>query len=311
VITFFQQSLDRICIAAATKSVSTGWRRPGQAARAVELLADPDFLTPVVPPAELTFQSKSRFTFPSVVRAPWDTPTAPGRFQRTRGDWQKAPAVILLHGWNGEMGYYFSFPLVERALAANGINALAFELPFHGRRRPRVRGEITNLISDDLLTMVEGMRHCLADALSLRLWLLEQGCPSVSLWGYSLGGWLTGLLSAHPHPFEASVLMNAVSRMDLAMATLPFAEPAREGMREQPLDLQTLNLTSVKPTVKHTLILAGQRDLFVPRETLDELAQKWTHAEIWRMRHSHISSVLGAVTLFRAVRWLRRRLLHN
>jgi pimeloyl-ACP methyl ester carboxylesterase len=307
-ITFVQQSLDRICIAAATASVRGGWRQAGQGERARALLAEEDFLAPRVPSAELTFQSKSRFTFPSVVRKTWDTPTACGRFRRTGRDWQKRPAVIMLHGWNGEMGYYFSFPWIERALAANGVNALAFELPFHGRRRPRRSGEIHNLISDDLETMVDGMRHCLADALSLRLWLLEQGCPSVSLWGYSLGGWLAGLLAAHPErPFECAVLMNPVSRMDLALATLPFGAPAREGMREQPLDFQRLNLVNHKPTVKRTLIMAGLRDLFVPAGTLDDLAGAWPNSELWRMKHSHISIILGTRTLWRAVRWVQEQ----
>ena len=308
-ITYFQQSLDRICIAAATASVRSGWKQPGQDERAHALLARPDFLTPKVSAAQLTFESKSRFTFPSVVRHRWDTPTAPGRLQRAGADWKSKPAVILLHGWNGEMGYYFSFPWIERGLAARGINALGFELPFHGRRRPKGAGEIHNLISDDVETMVEGMRHCVADALSLRLWLMEQGCPSVSLWGYSLGGWLAGLLACHPDRlFETAVLMNPVSDMEVALNTLPFGAPAREGMRENPLNLASLNLINHRPTVNRTLILAGQRDLFVPADSLNKLAAAWPNSDIWRLRHSHISSCFGFTTLWRAVRWVKTQL---
>ncbi len=307
-ITFLQQSLDRACIAAATASVGCGWSKPGQLERARELLARPDFLTPSVPPARLDFQSKTRFTFPSPVRAPWDSPTVPGRFRRAGRDWRDRPAVLMLHGWNGEMGYYCSFPFLEMTLAARGVNALAFELPFHGRRRPKRTGEIHNLISDDAATMVEGIRHCLSDALALRLWLLEQGCPSVSLWGYSLGGWLAGLLATHPQPFENAILMNPVARMDIAMDTLPFAAPARAGWGSHPLPLDQFSLGALRPTVKNTLIMAGQRDLFVPADTLDELANQWRGAEIWRMRHSHISAVFGAVTLLRAIAWLRAHL---
>jgi pimeloyl-ACP methyl ester carboxylesterase len=311
VIKSFQQTLDRMAITAATASVHSGWKKPGQRERAEAILAEASFLAPPMPAAQLTFHSKSRFTFPSVVRHSWDTPTAPGRLRRAGEDWQKRPAVILIHGWNGELGYYLGFPLIERALAMNGINALAFELPFHGRRRPRVPGEINNLISDDLATMVEGMRHCLADVLSLRWWLLEQGCPSVSLWGYSLGGWLTGLLSAHPDPFAASVLMSPVARMDIAMATLPFAAPFREATLEEPFDLSKLNLGATKPTVKDALILGGIRDLFVPTETLEALARQWPRAEFWPLRHSHISIVFGLITISRAVKWLRSRICHE
>jgi pimeloyl-ACP methyl ester carboxylesterase len=311
VITFLQQSLDRAAIKGATASVRSGWQAPGQRERALAMIAEPNFLWPAVPRAELTFESKTRFTFPSVVEQPWDKTIAHGRFNRVRGDWRKKPATILIHGWNGELGYYFGFPFIQRALAFNGINALSFELPFHGRRRPRKKGEIHNMISDDLATMVASMRHCLADVLSLRLWLLEQGCPSVALWGYSLGGWLTGLLAAHPEPFDAAVLMNPVARIDIAMATLPFAAPFREATRDEAFDLSKLNLGLLKPTAKNVLILGGRRDLFVPFETLEDLARRWPLAEFRPMSHSHISSVFGAVTLWRAVRWLRSKLCHE
>jgi pimeloyl-ACP methyl ester carboxylesterase len=308
VITFLQQSLDRMCIKAATASVHSGWRRPDQADRAAKLLASPDLLTPEVPAAKLHFTTRRHFKFDSAIKAPWDPSHARGVLWRAGRDWQKRPAVILIHGWNGEMGYYFSFPGVQMALARHGVNALKFELPFHCLRRPMKRGEINNLISDDLVTMIEGVRHCLADVLSLRLWLLEHGCPSVSLWGYSLGGWLAGLLAAHPQPFKLAVLMNPVARMDIAMATLPFAEPTRQSMAISPVNLDVFNLHNQKPNFERVLIMEGMRDLFVPAETLDDLAATWPNTELWRMPHSHISICFGAITLLRAVRWTARHL---
>jgi pimeloyl-ACP methyl ester carboxylesterase len=311
VITYLQQSLDRMCIGLATASVRSGWRRPDQTDRAAKLLAAPDLFAPEVPAAKLEFKGSRRFVFNSVVETPWDVTPAHGVFWRAGRDWQKKPAVILIHGWNGEMGYYFSFPGIQMALARRGVNALKFELPFHGLRRPMKRGQINNLISDDLVTMIEGVRQCLADILSLRLWLLEQGCASVSLWGYSLGGWLAGLLCAHPRPFQAAVLMNAVARMDIAMATLPFAKPVRESMAAAPVNLDIFSLRSLKPTTDRILIMEGMRDLFVPAGTLDDLAKHWPNAELWRMRHSHISICFGPLTLLRAVRWLASRVNEN
>jgi pimeloyl-ACP methyl ester carboxylesterase len=311
VITYIQQALDRMCIGLATASVRSGWRRPDQTDRAAKMLAAPDLLTPEVGAAALEFKSKRRFVFNSVVKTSWDVTPCHGVFWRAGRDWRNKPAVILIHGWNGEMGYYFSFPGIQMALARRGVNALKFELPFHGLRRPMKRGEINNLISDDLVTMIEGVRQCLADILSLRMWLLEQGCPSVSLWGYSLGGWLAGLLSAHPQPFKAAVLMNAVARMDIAMAILPFGKPVRESLAVSPVNLDMFSLHNLKPTTDRILIMEGVRDLFVPAETLDDLAAHWKNAELWRMRHSHISICFGPLTLLRAVRWLARNANEN
>lgn len=306
-IAYLQQSLDRLCIKLATETVRSGWRRADQAERAAELLARPDLLAPDVSPAKLRFTERRKFLFESHIRTPWDSPTANGTFWRAGRDWQKRPAVILIHGWNGEMGYYFSFPFIQMALARRGINALKFELPFHAFRRPAGAGRINNLISDDLITVLEAVRQCLADILSLRLWLLEQGCPTVSLWGYSLGGWLAGLLSAHPQPFKTAILMNPVARMDIAMSTLPFAHPVRDSLAVAPVNLDRFSLHYIKPNIEHILIMEGLRDLFVPPETLDDLASHWPKAELWRMRHSHISIILGALTLNRAVRWLSSR----
>jgi pimeloyl-ACP methyl ester carboxylesterase len=307
VITYLQQSLDRIAIKLATQTVRAGWRRKDQTECAAELLARPDLLTPEAPAAKLEFKNKRQFIFESVVRTPWDSPTAKGSLWRAGGEWQKRPAVILIHGWNGEWGYHLAFPWMQMALAARGINSLKFELPFHGFRRPAGAGRINNLISDDLITMIEGVRQSLSDILSLRLWLLEQGCPNVSLWGYSFGGWLAGLLAAHPQPFKAVILMNAVARMDIAMATLPFAHPVRDSIAAAPVNLSAFNLDPLTPTTRNILIMEGLRDLFIPPETLDDLASKWSGSELWRMKHSHISVCFGALTLNRAVRWLAER----
>src|SRR4051812_26617065 len=105
-----------MCIGMATASVHSGWRRPDQTERAMELLAQPDLFRPEVPPLNLSFKSKTRFTFGSPTAARWDASAAPGRFFRARGDRQKRPTVILLHGWNGEYGYYLGFPWIMRAL---------------------------------------------------------------------------------------------------------------------------------------------------------------------------------------------------
>ena len=96
--------------------------------------------------------------------------------------------------------------------------------------------------------------------------------------------------------------------MDIAIKTLPFGAPAREGMRENALDFTNLNLIAHQPTVKRTLIMAGQRDLFVPADTLDQLATAWPNTDLWRMKHSHISSCFGTTILWRATTWLKTQL---
>lgn len=300
----FQKLLDKVAIRLATGTVRTGWRRMDQTLRCAELLASKELLAPEVSAAPVEFQGKIAFTFKSPIEGPWDAGIGYGRFRRAEPNWQQRPAVILVHGWNGEGSYYWCFPWIERALAARGINALTFELPFHGRRRPAAPGAIQNMISDDLVTMIQSVQHALGDALALRKWLLAQGCPSVSLWGYSLGGWLAGLLCAHPEPFHAAILMNAVVKMDVAMDTLEFAFPVRESLKHSPVRIAQLNLLNHSPTTKNILLMQGLRDLFIPPDTLEELHRAWPGSELLPMNESHISINIAPRMLLRGVNWL-------
>src|SRR5207253_433888 len=100
-------------------------------------------------------------------------------------------------------------------------------------------------------------------------------------------------------------------RMDIAMATLPFARPTRESMAISPVNLDIFSLHHLKQTTERTLIMEGVRDLFVPPETLDDLAAHWPNAELWKMQHSHISICFGPLTLLRAVRWMARHVNSN
>lgn len=275
-----------------------------QTLRAAEILASPDLLRPEVLPAKPEFHGDVAFSFKSAIEAPWDSGAGYGRFRRANPNWQSRPAVILVHGWNGESSYYWCFPWIERALAARGVNAMALELPFHGRRRPVTPGAIQNMISDDIVTMLQSLQHCLADILSLRKWLLAQGCPTVSLWGYSLGGWIAGLLCAHPQPFHAAILMNAVSRMDLALDTLEFGYAVRESLKHAPVRIGQLNLPNFTPTTKNILIMQGLRDLFIPPETLDELHAAWKGSELLPMNESHLSINIAPRMLLRGVKWM-------
>ncbi len=141
------------------------------------------FCSGLAVPAEARFANEHDFCFNSPLATPWaENNIVPGKLHRAGQAWREKPAVILLHGWNGELSYRWQFPLLARRLARRGVNAAMIELPYHGRRKPRGPNAICNFISHDLLRMVEATRQAIADTRALAAWLAAQGSPRVGLW---------------------------------------------------------------------------------------------------------------------------------
>ena len=79
---------------------------------AVEFLNGPNFIPAESDPANLEFKSKIRFSFPSPRPCEFaENNVVHGRLYRRAKDWQKFPALVLLHGGGDFLGYPYGFPL--------------------------------------------------------------------------------------------------------------------------------------------------------------------------------------------------------
>ncbi|HMJ66381.1 MAG TPA: alpha/beta fold hydrolase [Candidatus Binatia bacterium] len=306
-IGFLARPLDRLAIRGATASVPVVEER-GDIAALEEVLRQPDlFTTPVEPARNLTFKSRHVFQFISPIE-----PSAPenkivhGKFFPAGRNWQDKPSVILLHGWNGELGYWHQFPYLAWRLNRRGVNAAMFELPYHAQRKPQSRDAVRNFISHDLVRMIEATQQALADARALLAWLEAQGSRSVGFWGISLGAWLAGLLACHEPRTACAVLMTPVNRMDRAIRELDFCEPIRRSLDGAPISLERLNLLYHRPLIppEKMLLVQSRYDLFAPPETVEELWRAWNHPQMWRFRHGHISILMSLPVMERTVRWI-------
>jgi len=296
-----------------------GGRAAHHAAEAEQLLSeqglffDPGQVTP-----ELSFTSPTDFCFTSAMRSPFEENNrVSGRLFRTGPDWEKRPSVILLHGWNAELQYRWQFPALARRLARAGVNTAYFELPYHGRRRPRRPGAIHDFISHDFLRMVEATRQALADTRSLLAWLRKQGSPAAGLWGVSLGAWLTGLLVCAPGATNDgqgapsfAVLLTPIARMDHAVAELDFCASIRQSLQAAPsLRLDALNLASHVPLLApdRILLVEAEHDVFAPAESIERLWRAWGQPGIWRLPHGHISVLFSPRIMSRVIEWIREK----
>lgn len=313
---FITEALDRCAIRSACASVRSGSIEPGVIEQAEAMLAHDDFfsLEPSAP-SDLIFHGAHAFRFASRVATPWpENNVSHGKLYRTGGDWTRKPSVLLVHGWNGELGYHYQFPFLARLLNRSGLNAMMIELPYHARRRPRTAGAINNFISHDLVRMLEATQQAIADLRAVLAWLREQGSPLLGLWGISLGAWLTGLVAALDPEVRFAVLMSPVVSLDHAIRDLPFCEPIRNSLGGRDFNLQKLNLATHVPhcAPNGVLILESTQDLFAPPETVEDVWKFWGRPEIWRVPHGHISILASVPMMWRVSRWIAdttRRLL--
>jgi dienelactone hydrolase len=307
---FVCKLIDKWVIRSAAARLPRSTGADAHVGEARRILESPDFFAENTPAATITFTGGKNFRFPSAVTtAAPENNLVSGRISRCGKHWRDRPAVVLLHGWNDRFGYRYRFDWLARRFNRRGINAVAFELPYHFNRRPS-QGPVRNIISEDLGRSMEAIHQALADVNAMVQWLAGQGCPRISIMGYSLGGWLAGLVACHNPRVTSAVLVSPVSRMDRAIDELAFCALVREALLKQPMDLSRLNLRSHKPRLTRGFILLveAEHDLFVPAESTEELWHAWGNPELWTLSHGHITILASSDMMKRATKWVGMRM---
>src|SRR2546422_11428719 len=109
-IGWLAKALDRWTIQMASRSMAAKSTAVAEyVSDAENLLRDLDFLCDFAhAPADWQFSDDSAFRFAYPIETPFvENNVVHGRIVRSGADWSDQPAVILLHGWNGETGYYY------------------------------------------------------------------------------------------------------------------------------------------------------------------------------------------------------------
>ena len=279
---------------------------------AIEFLNGPNFIPAESKPAELEFKSKIHFTFPSPRPCEFaENNIVHGRLYTRAKDWQKFPTIILLHGGGDFMSHRYCFPRMVPAIRRAGFNAATLVAPYHFQRRVR------RIEAFDHLRVAEAFAQAVAEIRALTGWLLDQGCPSVALFGISLGGWFAGLTATHDSRLKAIVLVVPGVRRDYraTRGERVLWTPMRKALDKQKaareaLDQTPMNLTLSQPVIpkEHILLIQGRYDLLVEAEQAEELWQKRKEPEIWRLPHGHVSWMLTPGITRRVLAWLPPRL---
>jgi hypothetical protein len=281
-------------------------------AEAQELIASPDFIPAEVVAAKVQFTGANRLQFESPLPGQFaENNMVHGRLYRCAARWQEHPTVLLQHGWNDAINHQFRFPIMAGQFNRYGLNAATLEAPFHFQRRPRQLGPWGNFLCPDILRTAQAARQAIAETRAFAEWLLRQGCPAVGLLGVSLGGWLAGLAVCHDARFACAVLLVPVARLDRLVEEMAFCRGIRLALQGERLVAGRLNLTEGRPAIpkENILLIEAVHDLFVPRDTMEELWRAWDQPDIWRLPHGHITVLAAPGLNGRIIRWMEPRLL--
>lgn len=278
--------------------------------QAQEILMNPHFIqAPEAVVAAPKFDKAGGFTFDSLTDyGPENNRLANGVFFKA-GPWNKHPAVILVHGYNAEIAYQGVMREWAAQLKAQGINALMFELPFHGARRPVAGEPIRNFFCADLLHVGRAFQQAFYDQQGLIHWLREQGCPSIGLWGNSLGALISGNLSTIEGLVDSIALLSPVTRLKPALRDLAFAHTMKRSIGSREFPLQQLDLPTKEPAIagENICVVSGKYDLFAPFHSQRELIRAWDCPNHQIHPEGHISilknqsAVTDAIQHFRNV----------
>jgi pimeloyl-ACP methyl ester carboxylesterase len=276
---------------------------------ALEFLNGPDFIPAASDPARMEFGGPRHFKFPTPRPCEVEENNIVyGRLYRCGERWQERPVIILLDGYP-PVGYHTAFPLFARRFNRAGFNVATLVAPYNLQRRPRRPFE------ENCLEFARAMAQNVAEIRSLTGWLLDEGCPSVALLGFSFGGWLAGLTACSDARIACAVLTvpGVAFRMFFSRPIVwPRVRKAFQALSpaHEAMDTTRLNLILSTPVIpkENILLIEGIHDLFGDPQLVEELWQKWQQPEIWRLPHGHVSGLFVPGLTGRVLRWLGPRL---
>jgi alpha-beta hydrolase superfamily lysophospholipase len=292
-----------------------------QLQEALEFLRGPDFIPTETQVAGLTFDDAEHFRFPTLRPSRFaQNNTVYGQLYRCPGNWQQRGTIVLLHGGDIMRGgnaslAYRRFPRIARLCNRAGYSAARLVAPCHFQRQPHERGVLDDL---NYLRMAEiFFAQGVADIRAFVSWLFNEGVPAVALWGVSYGGWLAGLTVCHDARLTAAVLtMPGVCLNHLALQNEKnIWRRQREALRERnsayrALDTTPLSLLTAQPVIpkNNLLLIEGIYDQIAAPQPIEDLWQAWSHPELWRLPHGHLSWMASPGIASRVIRWLGPRL---
>ncbi|NKB88655.1 MAG: hypothetical protein GKS06_10585 [Acidobacteria bacterium] len=223
-----------------------------------------------------------------------------------------APALIVLHGWLAVGLQRLALQSFMRPLRRSGMDVWYPWLPAHGSRTRAGYVSGAECLSSDLPGTAKAIAQGVVETVELAEWLRARG-QSVSIVGFSLGGWIAGLAATEWSHFHRVALFTPVSDPARSFAESPLVAHIRA-------DLAAAQITSDQASELLASVSLCGRDLATPRErvlligatednviaedSLELLARRWNCRLEW-VGAGHITSQWTPSARRLARDWLR------
>lgn len=216
---------------------------------------------------------------------------------------EKRGTVIGLHGWTMGDQRINSLAFLPGALYQLGFDVVLLELPYHGRRRPKDKGEVLGHLfpSTDISRTNEAMGQVICDLRSLKLYLEAKGAKSVGCIGMSLGAYAASLWSGLDQLSFCVAFVPLVSMSEIAWGVLSGSHTNEELARH---NIDGDNLDAVykihcplshapKVSRERLLIIAGIWDKLLPARQPKMLWDHWKQPKLHWLKGGHGAQFVG------------------
>lgn len=268
------------------------------------------------PAGRIPYAQVTRFTFPTLRPSPFEeTNLAIGRFYRTTRD-PDAPVVLISHGWAHKTLKTIEHLYVRPFLKA-GFSVAFVIHPFHMERTPRgsYSGEL--VVSADVHLTVQAFRQGVVDLIGTADWLRARGHRRVGVMGYSLGGYLAGIMAAVRGDWTFVVLGGAGDGAVSPILDTPLGKNIREdlqacGMLDRGKLTRAWRIISpgaFRPRVPkdRILLVAGRYDRIMLPQSVRRLWNAWDRPTLHWLKRSHYTLLAtNGGLLAHAIPFMRR-----
>jgi pimeloyl-ACP methyl ester carboxylesterase len=239
---------------------------------------------------------------------------ATARARLYRGEGSGRPVVICLHGWGAGQPWIDERAFVISYLLRIGLDAVLFQLPFHGERAPvQARRSGSLFLTSHLVRTNEAFGQAVFDLRQLAAWLAAGGAPAVGVLGMSLGSYVTALWAGLDRELAfAGALIPAVSMGSLWWSHGRGSDQQRAaqkaGVSAELLDeVFAVHAPLSRPPLlarERLFIAAALGDRITPPEQARQLWRHWGEPSAVWLKGGHLAQV-DRGEAFRALRrWL-------